>query len=391
MRTKTVIVGGGLAGSAAAWALTRAGRPCVLLEAFQPGHDRGSSHGTARIFRRAYPDPLYVQLTGEARRLWSELEYEAGETLITVTGSLDFGRSDLPGEMYKQLLAQGVPAEMVDPREAAGRWPGLAFDDDDSVMFHPEGGVIDAERAMAAMRRLAEENGAEIHYGTRAELITARSVHTQEQTYEADTIVIAAGAWTQPLAGHLVPLPELTVTQITAFHFAPEARQEQSAPEARQEQSASQARQEQSESQDGAAPAWPTFINYGDVVRYGLQSGADAPGAVKMAVHGMGGVTTGDDRDGIPDKAVREQARRFVMTKVPGLRPEPIKELTCLYTSTANEDFIFDRRGNLVIVSACSGHGAKFAPLTGKFAADLVAGHPAPHARFALPATNKRA
>jgi monomeric sarcosine oxidase len=363
MRTETVIVGGGLAGSATAWALTRAGRPCVLLEAFQPGHDRGSSHGTARIFRHAYPDPLYVQLTGEARQLWSELEYEAGETLITVTGSLDFGQSELPGEMYKQLVAHGVPAEMVDPREAADRWPGLAFDDDDSVMFHPEGGVIDAERAMAAMRRLAEENGAEIHYGSRAELITARSVHTQAQTYEADTIVIAAGAWTQPLAGHLVPLPELTVTQITAFHFAPEA----------------------------AAPAWPTFINYGDVVLYGLQSGADAPGAVKVAVHGMGRVTTGDDRDGIPDKAVREQARRFVMTKVPGLRPEPIKELTCLYTSTANEDFIFDRRGNLVIVSACSGHGAKFAPLTGKFAADLVAGQPAPHARFALPATNKRA
>jgi monomeric sarcosine oxidase len=377
MRTETVIVGGGLAGSAAAWALTRAGRPCVLLEAFQPGHDRGSSHGSARIFRRAYPDPLYVRLTGEARGLWSELESEAGETLITVTGSLDFGRSELPREMYKQLVAHGVPAEMVDPREAGDRWPGLAFADDDSVMFHPEGGVIDAERAMAAMRRLAEENGAEIRYGTRAELITARSVHTHDQTYEADTIVIAAGAWTQPLAGHLVPLPELTVTQITAFHFAPQARQQQSAP---------QPRPEQSEQGDGAAPAWPTFINYGDVVRYGLPSGADAPGAVKVAVHGMGTVTTGDDRDGIPDRAVREQARQFVLEKIPGLQPEPIKELTCLYTSTGNEDFILDRRGNLVIVSACSGHGAKFAPLTGKYAADLVAGRPTPPARFALPA-----
>jgi sarcosine oxidase len=373
MRTETVIVGGGLAGSAAAWALTRAGRPCVLLEAFQPGHDRGSSHGTARIFRRAYPDPLYVDLTGEARRLWSELEDEAGETLITVTGALDFGPSELPGDIYGLLTAKGVAAEMVDPRDAGDRWPGLSFADDDSIMYHPDGGVIDAERAMAAMRRLAEANGAEIRYGTRAELITARSVHTQDQTYEADTIIIAAGAWAQPLAGHLVPLPELTVTQISAFHFAPEVRHEQSAPEARHEQSATT-----------APAAWPTFIHYGDVVRYGLLSGADAPGAVKVAVHGMGRVTTGDDRDGIPDKAVREQARSFVMTKVPGLQPEPIKELTCLYTSTANEDFILDRRDALVIVSACSGHGAKFAPLTGQIAADLAAGGPAPHARFAL-------
>ena len=385
MRTETVIVGGGLAGSATAWALTRAGRPCVLLEAFQPGHDRGSSHGTARIFRRAYPDPLYVRLTGEARRLWSELEDEAGETLITVTGSLDFGPSELPGEMYRQLVAHGVAAEMVHPHDARDRWPGLDFDDDDSVLFHPDGGVIDAERAMAAMRRLAEANGAEIRYGTRVELITARSVHTQERTYEAETIVIAAGAWTPPLAGHLVPLPELTVTQITAFHFAPEARHGQSVPEARQGHSVPEARHGHSAQRNGVAHAWPTFIHYGDMVRYGLPSGADAPGAVKVAAHGMGTVTTGDDRDGLPDKAAREQARRFVMAKVPGLQPEPSKELTCLYTSTANEDFILDRRGALVIVSACSGHGAKFAPLTGRVAADLVAGRPAPHARFALP------
>src|SRR5580704_5050032 len=103
MRAEVVIVGGGLAGSAAAWALTRLGRTCVLLEAFQPGHDRGSSHGSARIFRHSYPDSLYVRLTGEARRLWTELEDEAGETLITVTGSLDFGPSDLPGDMYALL------------------------------------------------------------------------------------------------------------------------------------------------------------------------------------------------------------------------------------------------------------------------------------------------
>jgi monomeric sarcosine oxidase len=370
MRAETVIVGGGLAGSAAAWALSRMGRPCVLLEAFQPGHDRGSSHGTARIFRRAYPDPLYIKLTGQARRLWTELEDEAGETLITVTGSLDFGPAAVPREMYELLRAHDVAAEMVEPGDARDRFPGLAFHDGDSILYHPDGGVIDAERAMAAMRHLAEANGAEIHYGTPVTAITARSVHTQERTYEADTIIIAAGAWTRPLAGHLVPLPELTVTQISAFHFVPEVRQEQGVPEVRQEQ--------------GTQP-WPTFIYHGDnPVRYGLPSGADAPGAVKVSVHGMGAVTTGDDRDGIPDGAVRDVARRFVMARVPGLHPEPVKELTCLYTSTANEDFILDRHGSLVIVSACSGHGAKFAPLTGVSAANLASGAPAPDPRFAL-------
>ena len=67
-RADLIIVGAGLAGSAAAWAASARGLDVVLLEAFDPGHRNGSSHGSARIFRRAYPDPLYVRLTGNAGR-----------------------------------------------------------------------------------------------------------------------------------------------------------------------------------------------------------------------------------------------------------------------------------------------------------------------------------
>jgi len=41
-RADVVIVGAGLAGSAAAWALASRGRSVVLLEAFEPGHRQGS-------------------------------------------------------------------------------------------------------------------------------------------------------------------------------------------------------------------------------------------------------------------------------------------------------------------------------------------------------------
>ena len=61
-------------------------------------------------------------------------------------------------------------------------------------------------------------------------------------------------------------------------------------------------------------------------------------------------------------------------------------ELTCLYTSTATEDFVLDRYGPFVICSACSGHGAKFAPLTGELAAELACGGPAADPRFTLAA-----
>jgi sarcosine oxidase len=45
---------------------------------------------------------------------------------------------------------------------------------------------------------------------------------------------------------------------------------------------------------------------------------------------------------------------------------------TCVYTTTIDERFILTRRGRIVIGSACSGHGFKFAPAVGERLADLV-------------------
>jgi len=47
---------------------------------------------------------------------------------------------------------------------------------------------------------------------------------------------------------------------------------------------------------------------------------------------------------------------------------------TCIYTNTADESFILERRGPFVIGSPCSGHGFKFAPLIGERLAALATG-----------------
>jgi sarcosine oxidase len=41
----------------------------------------------------------------------------------------------------------------------------------------------------------------------------------------------------------------------------------------------------------------------------------------------------------------------FAARRLPGLEPRPVNELTCLYTTTANEDFILDRQGPFVVAS----------------------------------------
>jgi monomeric sarcosine oxidase len=360
-RADAVVVGAGLAGSAAARALAGRGRSVVLVEAFQPGHRHGSSHGSARIFRRAYPDPLYVRLTGQAQVLWRQLADEAGEELVTTTGAVDYGPARAQERMHEILTGFGVPAELMAAGAAAERWPGMSFGPD-PVMFHPDGGVIDPERAMAAMRRAAAAHGAEICFGAPVLRVEAdgdgATVHTADRSWHAPAVIVAAGAWLEPLLGAQVPLPPLAVTQTQAFHFAPRE----------------------------PAP-WPVFIRYDEMVMYGLPAGRDGevPGAIKLGEH-SGTVTTADGRDGIVNPAARDRVSALVRQHLGGLDPEPVGEVTCLYTSTANDDFILDRHGPFVVCSPCSGHGAKFAPLIGEIAADLACGGTPPERRFTLAA-----
>src|SRR3954449_10416871 len=107
-RADVVVVGAGLMGTATAWAAARRRLSVVLLEQFALGHSRGSSHGSARIVRRAYLDPLYVRLTGEAMPLWHELEADSGRTLLRMTGGIDHGRRRDPEGIAKLLEVAGV-------------------------------------------------------------------------------------------------------------------------------------------------------------------------------------------------------------------------------------------------------------------------------------------
>ncbi|MCW2944704.1 MAG: Sarcosine oxidase [Actinoallomurus sp.] len=349
------VVGLGLAGAAAAWAVSRRGQSVAAFEAYAPAHRRGSSHGHARIFRRAYLDPLYVDLTGQAGRLWDRLSDEAGEPLLAHTGGVDHGPAREPARMADLLREHGVAAELVDSREAARRWPGIRFEG--PAVYDPEGAVIDPETAMAAMVRLAATAGAHVAYDTPVRALDPDAggvrIRTDAGTWHAQTVVVAAGAWTGPLLDGLVPLPPLTVTQQQVFLFSPV----ESGP-------------------------WPTIVHGESADGLDMYALPEGP-YVKVGEHVNGTVTTADTRDFTVDPAARDRAVAYVRSRLPGLDPVPRSELTCLYTSTPSEDFVLDRHGPLVVCSACSGHGAKFTPLLGELAADLVDGRP-PIGRFAL-------
>jgi monomeric sarcosine oxidase len=358
-----VIVGGGLAGAATAWAATQRGLSVVLLEQFTPGHDRGSSHGSARIVRRAYGDLLYTQLTGRAFELWSELERASGQRILRLLGGLDFGADrDVPA-VADRLAQAGVPHEVLEPLEAGRRWPGMRFAG--PVVYHPQAGTMDPEAAITAFTELAARSGADLRYRAAAAAIRptaagASVLCTDGSRVTASCAVVAAGGWLGPLMDGQVELPPLTVTQQQIFHFP---------------------------RYDPAAPPWPSVIHQGDGVEiYHLAGGRDGgPGDDrKIGEHGHGTVATAAGRDARVDATSRDRVLDYVRDWLPGLRPVPRTESTCLYTTTPSEDFVLDRVGPIVVCSPCSGHGAKFAPLIGELVTGLVTGEGGVPERFRL-------
>ena len=119
-RVDVVVIGAGAMGSATAWWLARRGRSVALVEQFEQGHARGSSHGASRIFRYAYADPGYVRMAQAALPLWRELEDDTDTALLEITGGLDHGVPALVGPVASAIAACGVEHEHLTPDAARG-------------------------------------------------------------------------------------------------------------------------------------------------------------------------------------------------------------------------------------------------------------------------------
>jgi sarcosine oxidase len=181
-------------------------------------------------------------------------------------------------------------------------------------------------------------------------------VRTDVDEYRARAVVVAAGAWVPKLLGGRLPLPPLRVTREQPVHFRalePDQR-------------------------------WPSFIEHApeaSFTTYGLLSPGEG---VKLGEHMVGPVVDADHVDRTPDPAATARVVAHARRYLPGVDPVPTQVETCLYTTTANEDFVIDRRGPLTVASPCSGHGFKFGPATGELVARVAVGEVTAPPRFRL-------
>ncbi|KKI16478.1 MULTISPECIES: FAD-dependent oxidoreductase [unclassified Leucobacter] len=358
-----LVIGAGIAGASTAWHLARRGHEVLMLERDRPASARGSSHGSARIFRYPYANPLYTGLVQRAAPLWEELSAVCGEPLITRTGGLDHGDLVPAAALARVLEQRGIPHEVLEAEAARERWPQFRFDT--RVLHQPDAGVLDAEGTVRAMVRAAQSHGAELRTDWTVDAVERVGdgylVHDGAgEPVHAARIVIAAGGWLPELLPKLplsdafrAALPAFEVTQEEAFHF-PYASA-------------------------FAGANWPTVIRQDRSSRsYALPGGRDAGfRGLKIAEYHAGRpLASAAEQDGRISEASRRAMIERIVSGYPGLDPEPYAETTCLFTMTPSEDFVIDGDDGITILSACSGHGAKFAPLLGALVADELDGGP---------------
>ena len=356
---RNVILGAGAMGSSAAYHLAKRGEPVLLVEQFALGHNRGSSHGAARITRHSYADVRYAKLMPQAFRAWRELEADAGQSLFFRTGGVSICPAgvDYVEQVAASLQEIDVPHKRMTGRQLHQSFPAFQVADDAEVVFEPDAGMLAAAHILRALVALARE------YGGAATQVVEHcpilgidldadkpTLVTTLGTITADRLIVTAGPWVSRL------LPQLTMplrpTRQQVFYFRP------------------------SRTHDFALGRFPVFIfkGPGELDSYYGMPPFEGLG-VKVARHG-GPEVDPNQVEPLIGEAYEEGVRAFLRGCLPEIADVLIDfSEVCLYTNAPKDEFLvgfFKHRPDVVLASPCSGHGFKFSCLIGSVLADLV-------------------
>lgn len=347
---RVAVVGCGAMGAAAGWRLARRGAEVVCFDRHSPPHSFGSSHGESRITRTAYFEgEWYVPLLQETFPMWRELEQSSGTSLLTLTGLLMIGPPDSETVTGSLVAAKkhGLEVSVLGAEELRRRFPGHVVSDSDTAVLDPQAGFLRPEAAIEAMC-----GDLEIRRNVTVTQVvgTARGVDvvTSGGRDSFEACVIAAGHW----VGDLLPWLPVTVERQVIVWLATESRADWLTPS-----------------------QFPVWIREGvaDVDVYGFPT-LDGR-SVKLGRHHGGEPATPDMVRRRVDDADLDPVRLFATQYLRGVTRHVTRSEVCVYTNTPDHEFVIDLHPEdkrIVVLSACSGHGFKFAPVAGDIAADLV-------------------
>ncbi|MBO0785797.1 MAG: N-methyl-L-tryptophan oxidase [Actinobacteria bacterium] len=360
-RYRVIVIGCGAIGAATAYWLSRRmrGDAVLALEQYRLGHDRGASEDHSRVIRHAYTRTDYTTLTPAAYQSWNVAERETGLQLVHRTGSLIIGEQGSAGiealeATASAMAASGLPFELLSGAQVSERWPQWRLGAQHTALLDPEAGILDIRRATAAHLALARARGATIRpeapVSAIAESPQGVTVTAAGESYTADRVVLAGGAWNPILLEQLGTSLPIALTQEQVTYFAtPNVRE--FTPE--------------------------QFTVFGVIAEDGLlYYGLPVYGevAVKVGIDSAGPVVTPQTRTYTADPHRVAQARAFLERYLPRALGPELYTRVCCYDFPPDRDFIADYLPGSarVLVCAGAGHAGKFAALLGRILTDLA-------------------
>lgn len=356
-----VVIGAGIQGCFTAYHLAKHSKKILLLEQFFLPHSRGSSHGQSRIIRRAYPEDFYTQMMAECYSMWAQLEHEAGTQLYRQTGLLLLGMKENPElkTIQATLSRQGVEHQCLSSEELKQRFPNIRLARGEVGLLEVSGGVLYADKALRALQDAIRKLGGIVHDGEKVVEIKPGlpvTVKTTSRSYQAKSLIITAGPWTNRLLRPLGAELPLQTLRINVCYW-----------------------QEKVAGSYSVSQAFPCFMGLGLSLAphhiYGLPS-REYPGLMKVCYH-HGNNADPEERDcpaAFSDIQDVHILSGFVRDHLPDLQPEPAVMEHCMYTNTPDGHFVLDRHpkyDNIVIGAGFSGHGFKLSPVVGKILYEL--------------------
>ena len=349
-----IVVGLGGMGGATAYHLARQGARVIGIDQLDPPHGAGSSHGESRIIREAYfEDPVYVPLVRRAFQLWGDLEEELECILFHRTRALMVGAADshIISGAEKSAAQHNIPIRRFDPDELARTFPAFRLPEGAVAVLEQRAGLLHVEACVAAHLVGAEAHGAQLRTDeevTGWERVSGSvEVRTTKQTYRAGQVVFATGPWMR----RFFPELPLEIERQVMLWFAPAFSPASLSPE-----------------------HCPVFLfETAEGTYYGVP---DLGSGVKAARHRGGRIGEGAEAvEAAVTEADMDPVRHFLRSHLPAAAGTVERSVACRYTNTPDKKFLIDRHPEweeVTLVSACSGHGFKFASAVGEATAELV-------------------
>ncbi len=209
-RYDVIVIGGGPMGLASAYHCAKAGKSVLLLEQFNFFNQSGSSNDLVRMFRTAYTEDFMATLAFQSIDTWRELEADAGQALIWMTGLLNFGDPDYPAGPEGNLMGPidnmerlGLPYKVLKVDQIMRRYPLRNLPNNFVGIFAPTNGCINVPLLLRSLHRLSQSYGAtllahaqvtnlDISESGVSVSFTAGDIHT----VEASKCIVACGAYT---------------------------------------------------------------------------------------------------------------------------------------------------------------------------------------------------